>query len=184
MRATRQADQHRARKSRSRVGVARAPRSLVMGVQTLHERTRERRSRRRSPKLSSSVTFPTRTMRYVRSWLAGCCRQLTRLSTTNRLSAALSRSPTAPTPRKLSATSPTSTRIRRSAIVCITMVRDNFHLSLFPASIETDLPSSFPIGFPDNEQACGEDSSCMNRLMQIECVQGDCKCGENCQNQR
>ena len=24
----------------------------------------------------------------------------------------------------------------------------------------------------------------MNRLMQIECVQGDCKCGENCQNQR
>lgn len=24
----------------------------------------------------------------------------------------------------------------------------------------------------------------MNRLMQIECVQGDCKCGDNCQNQR
>lgn len=56
--------------------------------------------------------------------------------------------------------------------------------SLPPVSTKSDFVSSLTIGFPDAEQACGEDSSCMNRLMQIECVQGDCKCGENCQNQR
>ncbi|BGP51383.1 histone methyltransferase set2 [Rhodotorula kratochvilovae] len=37
---------------------------------------------------------------------------------------------------------------------------------------------------PLDEQACGEHSQCMNRLMQIECVRGDCKCGKRCQNQR
>ncbi|GAA6055843.1 hypothetical protein JCM3770_004787 [Rhodotorula araucariae] len=37
---------------------------------------------------------------------------------------------------------------------------------------------------PLDEQACGEHSQCMNRLMQIECVKGDCKCGKRCQNQR
>lgn len=34
------------------------------------------------------------------------------------------------------------------------------------------------------DQACGEDAQCMNRLMQIECVEGDCKCRKHCQNQR
>ncbi|GAA5891496.1 hypothetical protein JCM8208_007302 [Rhodotorula glutinis] len=36
----------------------------------------------------------------------------------------------------------------------------------------------------DDEQSCGELSNCMNRLMQIECLKGDCKCGDQCRNQR
>ena len=38
----------------------------------------------------------------------------------------------------------------------------------------------------DDEQnhACGEDSDCINRATKIECVNGDCNCGEGCQNQR
>ncbi|KAH6624581.1 methyltransferase-like protein [Chaetomium sp. MPI-SDFR-AT-0129] len=32
--------------------------------------------------------------------------------------------------------------------------------------------------------ACGEDSDCINRATKIECVHGDCNCGEGCQNQR
>lgn len=39
-------------------------------------------------------------------------------------------------------------------------------------------------GHDELEQACGEDSQCMNRLMQIECVKGDCRCQRHCQNQR
>jgi hypothetical protein len=34
------------------------------------------------------------------------------------------------------------------------------------------------------DQACGVDAQCMNRSMQIECSEGDCKCGRRCQNQR
>lgn len=39
---------------------------------------------------------------------------------------------------------------------------------------------------PDDNQnhACGEDSDCINRATKIECVNGDCNCGEGCQNQR
>ncbi|GAA6037687.1 hypothetical protein JCM8097_002285 [Rhodosporidiobolus ruineniae] len=37
---------------------------------------------------------------------------------------------------------------------------------------------------PADEQACGEHSNCVNRLMQIECLKGDCRCGRACQNQR
>jgi len=40
------------------------------------------------------------------------------------------------------------------------------------------------LGEPDSEQACGEYSNCMNRMMQIECEAGDCRCGGKCQNQR
>jgi len=40
------------------------------------------------------------------------------------------------------------------------------------------------VGEPDSEQACGEYSNCMNRMMQIECEAGDCRCGGRCQNQR
>ncbi|GAA5939287.1 hypothetical protein JCM10213_008621 [Rhodosporidiobolus nylandii] len=36
----------------------------------------------------------------------------------------------------------------------------------------------------DEDQACGEHANCMNRLMQIECVEDDCRCGRRCQNQR
>ncbi|GJN93765.1 hypothetical protein Rhopal_006822-T1 [Rhodotorula paludigena] len=37
---------------------------------------------------------------------------------------------------------------------------------------------------PEDEQACGDHSQCINRMMQIECVKGDCRCGKRCQNQR
>jgi hypothetical protein len=33
-------------------------------------------------------------------------------------------------------------------------------------------------------QACGEDSDCINRATKLECVDGDCPCGRGCQNQR
>ncbi|CZT08139.1 related to histone-lysine N-methyltransferase [Rhynchosporium agropyri] len=33
-------------------------------------------------------------------------------------------------------------------------------------------------------QACGEDSDCINRATKMECVDGDCNCGSGCQNQR
>ncbi|KAK4236395.1 methyltransferase [Achaetomium macrosporum] len=37
----------------------------------------------------------------------------------------------------------------------------------------------------DNQNhACGEDSDCINRATKIECVSGDCNCGDGCQNQR
>lgn len=36
----------------------------------------------------------------------------------------------------------------------------------------------------DMNHACGEDSDCINRATKIECVDGDCNCGEGCQNQR
>ncbi|KAK6465433.1 hypothetical protein DFJ63DRAFT_292236 [Scheffersomyces coipomensis] len=32
--------------------------------------------------------------------------------------------------------------------------------------------------------ACGDDSNCINRFTSVECVNGQCGCGENCQNQR
>ncbi|KAK4099045.1 methyltransferase-like protein [Parathielavia hyrcaniae] len=32
--------------------------------------------------------------------------------------------------------------------------------------------------------ACGEDSDCINRATKLECVDGDCNCGDGCQNQR
>ncbi|KAL7626753.1 histone methyltransferase set2 [Parahypoxylon ruwenzoriense] len=32
--------------------------------------------------------------------------------------------------------------------------------------------------------ACGDDSDCINRATKMECVNGDCNCGDGCQNQR
>ncbi|KAI1167445.1 hypothetical protein F5B18DRAFT_440576 [Nemania serpens] len=32
--------------------------------------------------------------------------------------------------------------------------------------------------------ACGEDSDCINRATKMECVHGNCNCGDECQNQR
>ncbi|KAI8962451.1 hypothetical protein F5Y11DRAFT_190736 [Daldinia sp. FL1419] len=32
--------------------------------------------------------------------------------------------------------------------------------------------------------ACGDDSDCINRATKMECVDGDCNCGNGCQNQR
>ncbi|KAK6197529.1 uncharacterized protein RJT21DRAFT_58016 [Scheffersomyces amazonensis] len=39
---------------------------------------------------------------------------------------------------------------------------------------------------PETQQnlACGDDSNCINRFTSVECVNGDCDCGDNCQNQR
>lgn len=36
----------------------------------------------------------------------------------------------------------------------------------------------------DVNYACGEDSDCINRLTNIECVNDECTCGDDCQNQR
>ncbi|KAK0621509.1 methyltransferase-like protein [Bombardia bombarda] len=36
----------------------------------------------------------------------------------------------------------------------------------------------------DRNDACGEDSDCINRATKMECVDGDCNCGNGCQNQR
>ncbi|GAA5985084.1 hypothetical protein JCM5350_000836 [Sporobolomyces pararoseus] len=44
-------------------------------------------------------------------------------------------------------------------------------------------PTSSSLG-AGSEQSCGEYSGCMNRMLQMECEKGDCRCGENCQNQR
>jgi hypothetical protein len=35
-----------------------------------------------------------------------------------------------------------------------------------------------------SKQACGEYSDCMNRMLQMECEKGECRCGGKCQNQR
>lgn len=36
----------------------------------------------------------------------------------------------------------------------------------------------------DDAQACGENSSCINRTLSIECKPEDCPCGSHCRNQR
>ncbi|KAK3375102.1 hypothetical protein B0H63DRAFT_267257 [Podospora didyma] len=36
----------------------------------------------------------------------------------------------------------------------------------------------------DQNHACGEDSDCINRATKMECVNGECNCGNGCQNQR
>lgn len=41
-----------------------------------------------------------------------------------------------------------------------------------------------PFAGDDQNHACGEDSDCINRATKIECVNGDCNCGDGCQNQR
>lgn len=35
-----------------------------------------------------------------------------------------------------------------------------------------------------HNRACGKDSDCINRLTSVECINGDCSCGDDCQNQR
>jgi hypothetical protein len=39
-------------------------------------------------------------------------------------------------------------------------------------------------GEDDPSAACGDGSDCINRLTQIECVEGECRCRKWCQNQR
>ncbi|KZV82202.1 hypothetical protein EXIGLDRAFT_843951 [Exidia glandulosa HHB12029] len=43
---------------------------------------------------------------------------------------------------------------------------------------------TFVAGEDDAYVACGRGSDCINRLTQIECVEGECRCGPHCQNQR
>ncbi|KAK4052314.1 histone methyltransferase set2 [Microbotryomycetes sp. JL221] len=38
--------------------------------------------------------------------------------------------------------------------------------------------------WPGEPTPCGEDSNCVNRLMQIECQMGECRCAQRCNNQR
>ncbi|KAI5119568.1 hypothetical protein M0805_005632 [Coniferiporia weirii] len=42
----------------------------------------------------------------------------------------------------------------------------------------------FVPGEDDPDTACGEESDCINRLTQVECVEGDCRCRAHCRNQR
>ncbi|TNY24055.1 histone-lysine N-methyltransferase, H3 lysine-36 specific [Rhodotorula diobovata] len=37
---------------------------------------------------------------------------------------------------------------------------------------------------PEDEQACGEHSNCISRVLLMECDRGECRCGNKCQNQR
>lgn len=46
------------------------------------------------------------------------------------------------------------------------------------------LADLFLVGKPRESQACGADSKCVNRLMQIECASDGCRCYQHCQNQR
>ncbi|KAI0759666.1 hypothetical protein BC629DRAFT_1295328 [Irpex lacteus] len=39
-------------------------------------------------------------------------------------------------------------------------------------------------GVDDPDDACGHDSDCINRLTQVECLPGDCRCRSYCRNQR
>lgn len=45
-------------------------------------------------------------------------------------------------------------------------------------------PVSRSLGIDDPGQACGEDSDCINRLTQVECLESECRCRHHCQNQR
>ena len=67
------------------------------------------------------------------------------------------------------------------AIVLKTGVSVNSgHPCLFMPTVLT--PRLRPGG--DQNHACGEDSDCINRATKIECVNGGCNCGNECQNQR
>ncbi|KZT37695.1 hypothetical protein SISSUDRAFT_827875 [Sistotremastrum suecicum HHB10207 ss-3] len=39
-------------------------------------------------------------------------------------------------------------------------------------------------GVSDPDEACGESADCINRLTQVECVEGECRCRGHCRNQR
>ncbi|KAF9078295.1 hypothetical protein BDP27DRAFT_1565 [Rhodocollybia butyracea] len=43
---------------------------------------------------------------------------------------------------------------------------------------------TFDLEYDEPEAACGHNSDCINRLTQFECVAGQCRCKEYCQNQR
>ena len=40
------------------------------------------------------------------------------------------------------------------------------------------------IGVDNPDMACGRSADCINRLTQVECVDGDCRCKKHCRNQR
>jgi len=43
---------------------------------------------------------------------------------------------------------------------------------------------SLVLGVDDSDRACGANSDCINRLTQVECIEGECRCRQYCQNQR
>ncbi|KAL1843674.1 hypothetical protein VTJ49DRAFT_374 [Mycothermus thermophilus] len=48
-------------------------------------------------------------------------------------------------------------------------------------ALDCDCPEDW---HDDENHACGEDSDCINRATRVECVMGNCNCGEGCKNQR
>lgn len=58
-------------------------------------------------------------------------------------------------------------------------LRSGVSISIFPNSCTLTASSGGGIN-----HACGEDSDCINRATKMECVDGDCNCGRDCQNQR
>lgn len=47
-----------------------------------------------------------------------------------------------------------------------------------------DRDGSLRTGEDESWVACGHGSDCINRLTQVECVVGECRCRKYCQNQR
>ncbi|KAK4550626.1 hypothetical protein LTR36_000205 [Oleoguttula mirabilis] len=58
----------------------------------------------------------------------------------------------------------------------------NKYLGATEHALECDCTEEWDAGTHTND-ACGDDSDCINRATKMECV-GDCGCGANCQNQR
>jgi hypothetical protein len=58
----------------------------------------------------------------------------------------------------------------------------NKHIGTTDPALECDCGEEWDAATKTNE-ACGEESDCINRATKMECV-GDCSCGRKCQNQR
>ncbi|KAJ3528888.1 hypothetical protein NM688_g7933 [Phlebia brevispora] len=60
----------------------------------------------------------------------------------------------------------------------------NMRSKMAVLTLDASLGCAGVTGVDDPEDACGHDSDCINRLTQVECMPGDCRCGAYCQNQR
>lgn len=58
----------------------------------------------------------------------------------------------------------------------------NKHIGTTDPALECDCQEEYDVASKTNN-ACGEDSDCINRATKMECM-GDCTCGRKCQNQR
>ena len=67
-------------------------------------------------------------------------------------------------------------------------VKGIFHFLDTCGNHRLNSPSSFPEplnpGVTPAFRACGEGSDCINRLTQVECIEGECPSKAHCQNQR